>query len=116
MKTRKFSRKPFDVEAVQVTEENFREVAEWCEGEIRSQERKGEEVEFIKVKVYLAAFDRQTKAYVGDWVLKTETGFKVYTQSAFDKTFVENPGPTPSVPARRDADVAKDAEPTYLSN
>jgi hypothetical protein len=84
IKTEIYVRKPFEVEAVQVTKENQAEVALWCEGVIE-----GDEVakNFIKVDVPLARYIRQTQAYVGDWVLKTTTGFRVYTSHAFVKAF-----------------------------
>jgi hypothetical protein len=35
--TTKYVRKPFEVEAVQVTEENLEEVAQWCHGELQTE-------------------------------------------------------------------------------
>lgn len=89
----KFVRKPFVVEAVEVTAENLEEVAAWCDGEIRTTKQVGEHtktsytVKYIKVKVKRALNDRQTKAFIGDRVLKAGTGFKVYTEQAFFNSF-----------------------------
>jgi hypothetical protein len=85
METTKFVRKPFEVEAVKVTESNLEEVSSWCQGEVQTDGVRS----FIKVRVARALNDRQTKAYPGDWVLYAGTGFKVYTEKAFRKTFEE---------------------------
>ena len=77
-----YVRKPFEVEAVEVTAENIEEIKDWCEGTLDSDNRP-----FIKVKVARALNERQTKAYPGDWVLYAGTGFKVYTAKAFHRTF-----------------------------
>lgn len=84
MKTHKFARKPFYVDAVRVSEENIEEVAAWCQGEVLTD---AEEGRYIKVRVHRPQTDRQTKAFIGDWVLYSGTGFKVYTPKAFDKSF-----------------------------
>jgi len=84
MKTHKFARKPFYVDAVRVSEENIQEVAAWCQGEVLTD---AEEGQYIKVRVHRPLTDRQTKAFIGDWVLYAGTGFKVYTPKAFDKSF-----------------------------
>lgn len=83
IQTARFARKPFEVEAVQVTAENFKDVAEWCGGEIKTFPNE----EFIKIKVARVLNERQTKAFIGDWVLKAGQGFKVYTNKAFLKSF-----------------------------
>lgn len=84
LKTHKFARKTFYVDAVRVSEENIARVAEWCGGEIQTDE---EALRYIKVKVNRPLTDRQAMAYLGDWVLDSGNGFKVYTQKAFDKSF-----------------------------
>lgn len=84
MKTHKFARKPFYVDAVRVSEENIEEVAAWCQGEVLVDDNEGA---YIKVRVHRPLTDRQTMAFIGDWVLGVSTGFKVYTPKAFDKSF-----------------------------
>jgi hypothetical protein len=78
----KYVRKPFYVQAAQVTEENITQVARWCEGTILIDERP-----YIKVKVKRPLAERQTRAFVGDWVLSSGNGYKVYTQASFEKNF-----------------------------
>ena len=97
LKIENYTRKPFPVEAVQVTEENLNEVAQWCVGDVHTSTKTlrndaGEEtgkikLPFIKVNVHRPLNDRQTKAFIGDWVLKSDSGFKVYTMKAFDNSF-----------------------------
>lgn len=89
IQTRKYARKTFYVEAVEVTEENMAEVAEWCGGAVRTEGPVDKPTSFIKVKVHNSLSDRQTKAYVGDRVLQNQdrNGFKVFTPNAFANAF-----------------------------
>lgn len=89
MKTEPYVRKPFTVDAVRVTESNLDEVTEWCKGKIHVDYNEGDEAEtvFIEVKVLGARNDRQTQAYVGDWVLRKDGNFKIYTPRAFENNF-----------------------------
>lgn len=91
MKISKYNRSPFQIEAVQVTEENIQEVAAWCEGEVKLQEKKGSREQYILVKVHRPLNEKHKMAFVGDWVTKSETGYKVYTDRAFSNTFYEEP-------------------------
>lgn len=89
MKTEQYIRKPFEVDAVQVTEENIEEVAKWCMGDIRHKTGPGRGVlNYIKVRVHRPLNARQTEAYVGDWVLYANKGYKVYTEKAFNDSFM----------------------------
>lgn len=82
--TETYIRKPLYVEAVRITEENFDEIAAWVPGKVQKQGSK----RYIKVMVANPKSDRQTKAYVGDWILWTERGgHKVYTPKAFELAF-----------------------------
>lgn len=83
MEPQKFTRKPFDVEALRVTDSNIKEVAEWCGGELLSEGGKA----FISVDASKPANERQTKAFVGDWVLFFNKGYKVYLHKAFIGAF-----------------------------
>jgi hypothetical protein len=91
--TETYIRKPLYVEAVRITEENFDDIANWVPGRVQKQGSK----RYIKVMVANPKSDRQTKAYVGDWILWTEKGgHKVYTPKAFELAFdkVEEPAQT----------------------
>lgn len=88
METQKYVRKPFYVDGVQVTEENLDDVAKWCKGRVKTSPNPKDKNRYIKVDVSNPINNRQTTAFVGDWVLYSETGgFKVYTQQAFARSF-----------------------------
>lgn len=86
IQTTKYIRKPLIVDVIQVTDENFEAVADWCQGEIKPQ-GDGDHGRYIFVRVHSPRNPRQTKAYVGDWILYTERGYKVYTTKAFEASF-----------------------------
>lgn len=86
------SRKSFDVEFVEVTEENISEVADWCGGRVIGEGRE----RHVRISDKNAIHTRQTKAFVGDKVvLHTEKKtFKAFGRRAFDNTFAVK-GETP---------------------
>lgn len=84
MQTNTYVRKPFKVEGIQVTDENMHEVAEWCKGTL---ERDNQEKPYIAVPVLKPVSERQKTAFVGDWVLKFNNGFKVFNDKAFHGSF-----------------------------
>lgn len=91
LETVKYVRKPFYIDAVRVTAKNIDEVNKWCNGEIRVGD---DDKKYIKVRVHRPANDRQTQAFVGDWVLYAGTGFKCYTHKAFMGAFEKVEGET----------------------
>lgn len=103
---------------MRVTEDNFGEVAAWCQGEVQDSEGKESgNKKFIKVRVVNPKNPRQTKAFVGDWILYTDRGYKVYTPKAFHASFDEvkekkgedampSPQETPPITERRPSEPA----------
>jgi len=102
IQTIKYVKKPLFVDAVQVTEENFAYVAQWCQGKIRSSDGALEIAPvdaiagtpgvnphacYIHVRVHSPRTPRQTRAFVGDWLLYTDRGYKVYNNTAFEESF-----------------------------
>ena len=86
-----YFRKSFPVGAVQVSETNIQKVADWCGGTVENPNRPSKHV---KVEVHQPMNERQTKAFIGDWVLYMEDkGFKVFTKVAFEKSFQRGPKP-----------------------
>ena len=83
LETTRYVRKKFNIDAVQVSGTNIDQIAKWVDGDIRTDDLG----QYIKVRVHRALNDRQTKAYIGDWVLYAGTGFKVYTDKAFKENF-----------------------------
>lgn len=86
LKIEPYTRKSFEIQAVQVTEENLEEVAKWCKGEIVTP-ADAKKNRYIKAPVRRPLHLRQTQAFVGDWVLLFNTNFKVYTDLAFRENF-----------------------------
>lgn len=96
--TEKYVRKPLYVDAVQVSEENFASLALWCQGDIMNtdgsplQRNGGNPIvdpmaQYIRVRVHTPKHPRQTQAFVGDWILYTDRGYKVYSNKAFKESF-----------------------------
>jgi len=83
---KRYTRHPLFVDAVQVTARNMSEVAEWCGGVIETDRNAKA---YVKVDVIKPTTARQGQAYVGEYVLKTDSGIKVYGAKAFQKTFLE---------------------------
>lgn len=102
--TKKYARKALVVEAVQVTEENFADVALWCGGErvnndgTPTTDAVNPAGEYIKVDAHNPRSNRQTKALVGDWLLKSDLGFKIYPDRAFVTSFDPVPEPAAAMP------------------
>lgn len=86
--TQDYLRKPLPVKGARVTADNLDSIASWTEGTVEvTENRAGKKVTFVRVPVINPQNPRQTTAYVGDWVLCSGTGFKVYTNRAFQKSF-----------------------------
>lgn len=85
----KYTRKTFDVDAIQVTAENVREVAEWCDGRIKSSdpESYNDNQFYIEISVQMAHGTKREKAFIGDWVTRTDKSFKAYRRDAFAFAF-----------------------------
>lgn len=84
-----FVRKPFPVQGVRVTSLNMGQVADWCDGKVKEQPATNTKpsVKYIEVNVLRPMNPKQTMAFVGNWVLKVGTNYKIYTDSAFHQTF-----------------------------
>lgn len=110
----RYVRDPFYVDAVQVTSKNMEALAKWCNGDIRTSAKGDPDLQtqmdptpkttvperYIKVRVQRPGNDRQTMAFVGDWILYAGTGYKVYTDRAFHKSFSKSTGEHPLYTAR----------------
>ena len=91
MNIQTFMHRPTFVEAVLVNRDNMAEVAQWCGGFLTEGQKflKGPISQCVKVEVLRPHHPRQTMAFYGDWVLKTESGWKVYTSKAFYEKFIK---------------------------
>ena len=72
-----WERNSFEVEAVQVTSQNLGAVALWTEGEVcRQNTHNGRWYVLVDCVEYNRL--RQSKVFVGDWVIKVQNQFKHY--------------------------------------
>jgi hypothetical protein len=92
--TVKYVRKPLYVDAVKVTKENFEDILEWSHGELGGPDGLVEDdvpidtdKHYIRIRVHNPQTPRQTRAFVGDWILYTPRGYKIYTEKAFTENF-----------------------------
>lgn len=99
IEVQKYVRKPFYVVAVKVTEENMEAVATWCNGEIKTSNG----IRYVYLKNRPSGRpSRYYNATDGDWILKSDRGFQVYNEPAFDRYFEsvngeDSPGLTPDL-------------------
>lgn len=110
-----FVRKQFPVQAIRVTPANIEELAAFCGGELKHDgEKEGNfSRDYIKVDAKGARTEEQTKARVGDWLVKQGRTWKVYKDKAFRSAFesknrvtVEADAPTPAnMPATKPMEV-----------
>lgn len=89
LQIQKYLHRPLIVDAVRVTAQNMVAVAEWCGASIqipgeKTSERPGP---YIRVRAFRPAHERQTMAFEGDWVIKSEKGFRVFNNTAFEANF-----------------------------
>jgi hypothetical protein len=90
--TKQYIRKPLYVDAVRVSSANFDEIANWCQGQVQEDDgAKGTGKKFIRIRVHNPINPRQTQAFIGDWILYTEKGYKIYSNQAFRASFDEVP-------------------------
>ncbi len=86
----RFVRRLFYVTAIQVTDENIDAVAIWCGGKVHRGGDAGDK--YVKVsKVMKPQNDRQTRAFVGNFVVQSGRYFKIYTATSFDRSFKAAP-------------------------
>lgn len=66
-----------------VTKQNIVEVAKHCRGEVRASDADGTHgALFVQVDVRRWGYDRATRAYIGDMVVKSGDTFGVVTATA----------------------------------
>lgn len=82
-------RKPFPVRGFEVTETNMDAIARWCVGHVV---REDVPRPFVRVPVSRSVNEKQTRAYVGTWVIASvfegQTSYKVYKKEWLDRTFI----------------------------
>lgn len=98
-----YVRKPFPVQAVRVGPENINDIVDWCKGKLDVDQGGAQYIQVDAVRNPITP--RQSKAYLGDWVLLTGTSFKVYTDKAFKKSFEQSSVETIMQPTKPEVQV-----------
>lgn len=92
-----YQRKPFRVQAIQVTDENLSDLAEWCGGAVRLEEDGFDGFKsYVDVPTTKATSRyrlQRVRAYVGDWLVRLteDNNFKIYKTRSFLEIFEEVP-------------------------
>lgn len=86
-----YSRKTFDVKAVQVTTENVEELANLSGGKI------GEDKQGKYLQLGVSSKEWQGRARIGGWLVKLQNSYKAYSDDAFHRTFMPNQKKTPEL-------------------
>lgn len=92
MELQTWTRTPFDIRAVQVTEEDMEAIAQWCNGKIYGVQNYDEAIKFYIQFKTIQFGPRIAKAFVGDWVILDRGNFKHYRDGKFQKDFNRNRG------------------------
>jgi hypothetical protein len=91
METTEYVRKPFAVSAVEVTLENFQEVAAWCNGTVEMMPTKvmGTTMQLpcIKVRGVGDAKNKEFIASLGFYVVELKGSFRTYKPAVFKEIF-----------------------------
>ena len=90
--TATFERRTFKVQAIRVTAENIRELAEWCGGVLIDGHLPATNAAYIRVPVSNITGREQTvQAHAGDWItrLTDANNFRVYKNRSFLQAFRE---------------------------
>jgi hypothetical protein len=82
---------------MQVTAENIFEIAEWCEGFVKRSDFDGVLKTYIEVPVTVKNGVKRDKAFVHDWVTRTDRSFKAYRNEAFKIAFEQDTLTDPEV-------------------
>lgn len=93
MKIEEFIRRPFDVNAVQVTPQNAAEVAEWCGGKVAKSTYKlagfDTQLDCVKVPGNGPNKGKMVEARIGSYVVEHEGNFRVFRKQQFHDTFIK---------------------------
>lgn len=76
IKTKPFVRKPFDVQAVQITNDNMQEVSDWIGGRVVTPDIGRPFIQF-----------KAGRGFENDWATSYSGQFRLYTRAAFARNF-----------------------------
>lgn len=84
--TEVWTRNSFDVEAVRITEYNFRQVAEWCGGTVAKTTTDNPRF-YVAVTVARGTRERQSRVFVNDWMVLANGRFKHYRNDSIKMVY-----------------------------
>ena len=84
--TENYIRRPFAVKAVQISEENIRDLAEWTEGSVGVNHKNETNIRIIEPPGKRLRY-RQKHGFYGDWLVHGPQGFRIFSNEAFHRTF-----------------------------
>lgn len=82
-----WTRNTFDVQAIQVTDENLRQVAEWCKGEVLRTMSHNTRTYILVDNVVRRGRLTQVKVFAGDWLLFANGQYKHYRNRSFELVY-----------------------------
>jgi hypothetical protein len=89
--TSRWVRKNSNVEAVRLNRAEIHKIAFWCGGTIMATDsggREGAGTLFIQLP-FKSNYNKPNRAFMGDWILKDDDGFKIYSHEAFQNVFLK---------------------------
>jgi hypothetical protein len=89
--TSRWVRKNSNVEAVRLNRAEVHKIAFWCGGAIMATDsggREGAGTLFIQLP-FKSNYNKPNRAFMGDWILKDDDGFKIYSHEAFQNVFLK---------------------------
>lgn len=93
METKKFDRRPFTVNAVQLDQANAEDVAKWCGGVLGTANYRmlgvHAELPIVTIQGTGTESGKTFIAYLGMWIVQRKKSFRVYKHNTFNAIFVE---------------------------
>jgi hypothetical protein len=93
LETEKFDRRPFTVNAIQVTQDNAEAVAKWCGGVLEMIDYKmlGVHAKLPAIKIEGTGTETGKKftAVLGMWIVQRKSSFRTYKHNTFKALFVK---------------------------
>jgi hypothetical protein len=87
--TSRWVRKNSNVEAVRLNRAEIHKIAFWCGGAIRATDAGGREGALYILLPFKSNYNKPNRAFMGDWILKDDDGFKVYSHESFSGVFLK---------------------------
>jgi hypothetical protein len=81
-------RKNSVVEAVRANRAEIHKIATWCGGSIMASDSRDDSRGVLYIQLpFKSNYNKPNRVYMGDWIVKDDEGFKVYSHEAFSSVF-----------------------------